>query len=315
MPYQPIKPFLTYSQQLYKLSVEKNLQIMDLSAARTALTDICYYTLIDGYKNLFYNSMTRQYFPGTDFHDILSLYHFDQSLRELIFRFLCSIEQKMRSLISYHFSETYSHLESDYLNPANYHHSKKNSPGITKLIYILSMEAKTNTNHAYVVYQRKTYGNVPLWVIMNTLTFGQISKMYSFFTTSLQSKISKNFSSVNEKELSQYLKVLTHFRNVCAHNERLFSFCCRIDIPNTRLHQKLSIPKKGSQYLQGKSDLFAIIIIFRYLLSPKDFRLLKKELSYLIDKLLLQSPVLKKSTLLDSMGFPSNWDQITRYKP
>lgn len=56
MPYQPIKPFLTYSQQLYKLSVEKNLQIMDLSAARTALTDICYYTLIDGYKNLFYSN-------------------------------------------------------------------------------------------------------------------------------------------------------------------------------------------------------------------------------------------------------------------
>ena len=42
----------------------------------------------------------------------------------------------------------------------------------------------------------------------------------------------------------KYLKVLTLYRNVCAHNERLFSYHTYIDIPDTLLHEKLSISKK-----------------------------------------------------------------------
>lgn len=82
----------------------------------------------------------------------------------------------MRSLVSYHFSQAYSHLEKDYLNPDNYNNSRKNKAGINRLIQMLTIEARTNTNHPYVVYQRVTYGNVPLWVIMNTLTFGRFQK-------------------------------------------------------------------------------------------------------------------------------------------
>ena len=37
-------------------------------------------------------------------------------------------------------------------------------------------------------------------------------------TPNLQTKVSKNFDKINEKELLQYLQVLTKFRNVCAHN-------------------------------------------------------------------------------------------------
>ena len=32
-----------------------------------------------------------------------------------------------------------------------------------------------------------------MWVIMKTLTFGQMSKMYSFLTTSMKTKISRHF--------------------------------------------------------------------------------------------------------------------------
>ena len=40
-----------------------------------------------------------------------------------------------------------------------------NKKKIAALIAILDREAKKSTDHAYVVYQRKTYGNVPMWVI------------------------------------------------------------------------------------------------------------------------------------------------------
>lgn len=314
MAFKPIKPFLTYEKQLDNLIEKKNLIINDKEFARAKLKDVCYYSLIDGYKNLFYNPMTRQYEMGTTFEDIVGLYEFDKRLRTLIFQKICSVEQKIRSLISYHFCESYSENQNDYLNPNNYNNIKANRYGIQKLIKILSNEANSSTEHAYVVHQRNTYGNVPLWVILNTLTLGQTSKMYSFFTTSIQSKISTNFKKVSEKELAQYLKLLTHFRNICAHNERLFLFKSRYEIPDTDLHRKLSIPKKGDHYVYGKSDMFAVLIALRYLLSREEFWELKKELSKLIIAFRKRSSEEKTDKLLRAMGMPTNWTSITRYK-
>lgn len=258
--------------------------------------------------------MNRKYEQGTNFEDIVALYNFDKKLRTLVFQNICDIEQKLRSLISYHFCEIYSENQNAYLNPHNYNNTKYNSRDIQKLIKILSNEAMYNTEHEYVVYQRKTYGNVPLWVILNTLTIGQTSKMYSLCTSSIQSKISTNYRGVNEKELGQYMKVITHFRNICAHNERLFSFKSRYEIPDTNLHKKMKLPQKGKHYMYGKSDMFAIIIAFRYLLNRKDFLMFKKEFSKLIYNFEKQTSLEKKDKLLIAMGLPENWNYITRYR-
>lgn len=308
------KPFLTYSNQLKLLLCEKQLDISDLPYAVEKLQDIGYYSLIDGYKNLFYDPMTRTYRRGTNFSDIVALYEFDGNLRSLVFKYICHIEQKIRFLISYSFCETFSENQSAYLNPANYNISSKNQQDILKLISKLTYEASQSTEHSYVVYQRNTYGNVPFWVIIKTLTLGQISKMYSFMLPGIKSKVSLHFYNVTEKELIQYLKVLTVFRNICAHNERLFSFETRFEIPDTSLHRNMNIPKTGNQYCYGKHDIFALFMAFRYLLNPEDFKVLKKELSCLFDTFCSATSVTQKYRLLQAMHFPTNWTTITRCK-
>ena len=120
MPKKPIKPFITYSDQINILTQKKQLNISDLSYAEWKLHDIGYYSLIDGYKDIFYNSMTRTYVKGTDFSDIVALYEFDENLRSLVFKYICHIEQKIRSLISYSFCEAFSENQSAYLDSANY---------------------------------------------------------------------------------------------------------------------------------------------------------------------------------------------------
>lgn len=309
-----IKPFITYSDQLNVLIQKKRLIISDLSYAEGKLHDIGYYSLIDGYKDIFYNPMTREYEEGTNFTDIVALYEFDENLRSIVFKYICHIEQKIRSLISYSFCEAFSENQSEYLNPANYNISKKNCHDVSKLISILTYEANQNTEHSYVVYQRNTYGNVPLWVIMKTLTLGQTSKMYSFMLPSIKSKVSVHYNNITEKELIQYLKVFTVFRNICAHNERLFSFESRFEIPDTELHRKMRIPPKGTQYLYGKHDMFALLIAFRYLLDKKEFNELKKELTKLFHTFSTATSSTQKSKLLQAMHFPTNWVNITRYK-
>ena len=116
---KPIKPFLNYEEQIKNLIERKGMVITDRKFDTSKLEDISYLALIDGYKNLFYNPMTRKYREGTTFEDIVALYEFDEKLRALIFQYLCHFEQKMGSLISYHFCDTYSERQEDYLDAAH----------------------------------------------------------------------------------------------------------------------------------------------------------------------------------------------------
>lgn len=309
-----IKPFLTYQQQIQKLMDEKCLIIKDTAFAAEKLQDLGYFNLIGGYKHPFRDKMTRVYIKNTTFEDVYALYQFDDQLRELFLKYLCQIEMKVRSLLSYAFCEQHGELQSSYLNVLNYNYSRKNQQGIHRLIQLLSKLANENTDYEYLIYQRRVYHNVPLWVLVNALTFGQLSKMYFFLPTQIQGKISRCFSHVNEHELGQYLKVLVLYRNICAHNERLFTNKVYSEIPNTVLHQKLDISQTGSQYVCGKRDLFCVVIAFRYLLPKRDFLVFKRQLVIQIEKYLKGSQRISESLLLDMMGFPKNWKAITRYK-
>ena len=303
------KPFITYTAQIEKLKSEKNLIITDSDFAVEALRNISYYALIGGYKHPFIDIHTRKYINEARFEDIVALYKFDEELRGLFFKNLCRVERRIRSSISYHFCKKHGERQEEYLNPNNYNNLSKNKNGIAKLIKMLDIMAKQNRDHEYLVYQRNKYHNIPLWVIMNTLTFGQISKMFEFLPQNIQGTV----GNVKKNEMIKYLKVLTLYRNVCAHNERLFSYRTYIDIPDTLLHKKMNISKNGSKYIYGKNDLFSIVIAFRYLLSKTDFIQFKKQLLHIFSKYEKQNSNLKLNVLFEYMGFPTNWQEITKF--
>ena len=53
---------------------------------------------------------------------------------------------------------------------------------------------------------------------------------------------------------------------------------------------------------------------FRYLLPDKDFRLFKKRLAKSIDDVSEKLIHIEHTDLLEKMGFPENWKNITRYR-
>jgi abortive infection bacteriophage resistance protein len=277
------------------------------------LQQIGYFGLIGGYKTPFKNPTTKKYRDGTTFEDIVALYKFDESLRELFLKYILQIERHLRSLLSYYFTEKYGEQQTHYLNSANYLSNPQVAADVRKLISTLGNLANNNSDYPYINHQRQAHSNVPLWVLVNAVTFGSLSKFYSLVTQDLKVKVSKNFEKVNEKQLRQYLSVITKFRNVCAHNERLFSYQTQDDIPNTALHQKLGLPKNGTQYSCGKRDLFAMVISFRYLLPTQEFKIFKASLAQTIRQYLDASPAMAEATLYQYMGFPQNWKKITSY--
>ncbi len=185
---------------------------------------------------------------------------------------------------------------------------------LIRLTHSLQKAISLPSKYAYIEHSANTYHNVPLWVATNALTFGQISKMYQYATTDIRAKISKNFQHISEKQLHQFINIVGKCRNVCAHGERLFSFKINETIPDTLLHQKLQIQRVHNHYVYGKQDLFAVVIALRYLISNDEFKQFKAALSKLIKSVLKQCPHLTEQQLLDHMGFPANWDKISRYR-
>lgn len=88
----------------------------------------------------------------------------------------------------------------------------------------------------------------------------------------------------------------------------------RLDFPDIVLHSKLGIAKNGSQYIYGKRDLFGLVIAFRYLLPKNDFLKFKHMLKRSIDRYCSTSTQMERRQLMAMMGFPENWEHITRYK-
>lgn len=310
------KPFMTYEQQIQKLK-GKHLVIEDEEFAKGILHRKSYFALISGYKNLFKNPTTRNYWDGTRFEDIVALYQFDESLRELTLRYLLHVERHIRSALSYAFCDCFGETQTTYLDRNNYYLvDQMREIEVDKLIdRYLKPPVTKGSSHPYVEHNRVQHGNVPLWVLVNALSFGTLSKMYEFQKPQIQTDISHEFEGINERQLGQCLQVLTNYRNVCAHNERLFSYrCAKNEIPDFPIHRKLGITKKGSQYICGKRDFFAVVISFRYLLPNEEFKEFKAQLAKLIDKAVEENQRISETTLLAEMGFPENWKMITRYK-
>lgn len=305
--------FRTYEQQIDILKNQKELIISDENIARQSLVNVGYFSLIGGYKYPFKNPMTRKYI-NTTFADICALYKFDRELRELTFKYLCEVEMKIRQVVSYCFCQHHGDSQLHYISAASYRSEIKYARDVKKLTSILDKIANTDEEHSYLVHQRKNHQNVPLWVAVNALTFGQISKMYTLLPFSVQSAVAQEYPYVNEKELEQFLRSLTFYRNVSAHNECLYCFSSRRDIPDTNLHRKLGIPKNGTQYTQGKRDYFALVIALRYLLPDDSFIKFKKSLDSLIRTYQKESSRLTQEQLYDKLGFPDNWMKITQYK-
>ena len=308
------KPFITYTAQVEKLTNEKHLIVTDTNFAITSLKNISYFGLIGGYKDPFIDVQTHKYINNTTFEDIVALYEFDEELRGLFFKYLCHIEIKLRSSISYYFCQKHGERQEEYLNPNNYSTSQKSKRGVIKLIKILDNVANKNKDHKYLVYQRNKYHNVPLWVILNALTFGQISKIFEFLPQKMQGLICQDFGNIKKNDMIKYLKVLTLYRNVCAHNERLFSHHTYSSIPDTLIHKKLNIPKHHSKYICGKNDLFCVVITFRHLLPRADFLVFKKPLMHIFNQYKKKNSNLKLDKLYEYMGFPSNWKHITKFR-
>lgn len=302
------KGFLTYDEQIVFLKEKKNLEIQDEEYAKKILFKTGYFPLINGYKETYKNPITSQFQDGITFEDIYELYQFDNDLRSIFIKYILMLERNIKSSLSYHFCLTYGDMQDDYLDINHYDYSGKKKIVLQNMLKIIKGQLRNDSDYVYIRHYMKKYNYVPLWVLFNVLTIGQLSKIYSCQKGRVQIQVCQDFGSIKINEMIKMLAVMTKFRNVCAHNDRLFDFRTKDALCDMKIYERLSIPRKSRRYVYGKNDLFAQVIILKLLLPEDEFKTFFHELKVCFRK----HPVHK--AVMEKMGFPMTWEKIGRIK-
>lgn len=280
--------------------------------AKTRLQHEGYYNLINGYKKLFLTDNDQdKYKEGTTVNEIYALFVFDERLREIFLRYILAVERNVKSLIAYEFPQKYSH--NNYLLYKNFDLCKRDShKNIISMLSDIQHQIAARGSDPSIRHYLDTYGYIPLWVLNNILSFGQISKFYFNMKQPDRQSISRTFK-IMDSELETLLKYLTSIRNCCAHNNRLYCFRSHDVMIDTKYHSELNIPN-NREYEKGKRDLFAAVIALKILLLPSEFSQMANEINEALNALSSELKVLKIDEILAEMGFPSNWKKIKRIK-
>lgn len=294
------KPFKTYEQQI-ELLKEKGLSIPNETYAVKVLKDLSYFALINGYKKAFKQDGL---YENASFEDIVALFKFDEKLRGILLKYILIIERKIKSSLSYHFSQKYPKCQEDYLNVNNYSYEcVKNRDSILRLVSTLNSIIKSK-NYPYIKhYVNHHDSQIPLWVLINAVSFGKVSKIFALSQQGIQQKVANDFAGVTNAELKNMLELLTHFRNVCAHNERLYNYKTRISLKKSSVFCALNGPRNDN------CSLFSVVICMKFLLDNIEFDEFITEVENIISLLALNSSVSTQDIVRD-MGFPPEWEKI-----
>ena len=305
------KTFKTLDEQVEILK-SKGLTIDDELLAKHILLRENYF-FFSGYRHLFLKSeQDRTFIPGTNFREIYGLFMFDRQIRNIIFKNILIVENNLKSILAYVISKNHGYRDNDYLNPGIYSRDGKKKRQVSDLLKKMSRQIRINgVKHTATEHYLNNYEYVPLWIGVKVLSFGIISELYTILLRDDQKEIA-DILNIAVDDFLDYLPILANYRNLCAHEDLCYNHRTQKLINDTKYHESLKIPKMNGEYIYGKNDLFSLIIILKQLLSESDFNMLVNEMSYEIDFLSGKLQTIKIDKVLDTMGFPDDFKEITR---
>ena len=286
-----LKPFQT-NKRLIELLGDRGMVIEDKSFAELYLTKRNYYRLnVYFHKFMQNNSFEKR----VSFKDIVKIEDCDSSIRHILFRYIEYIELRLRTQIGYFIAES---CGADAFYHRNCFIHERAAEGGEFITNCRNKIFQDFHNDPVIIHHNLNYaGLLPVWVTIEYITFGNLSKLLNLIDSKIQSKIASNFG-IKSNILKNWIQSLVVIRNLCAHHNSLFRTSFRIRPAILHKHSSLGLV----------NGIFANIYCILQLLTDSERARFKREIGYLtisIDELKGNCYKLK----IGDYGFPANWDR------
>ncbi|WP_338990744.1 Abi family protein [Fusobacterium polymorphum] len=280
-----VKKPTTIEEQI-KFLKSREVVIEDENFAKKFLRIYNYY-FVTGYLHPYKTSDDK--YKNISFNGIATQIKFDMRLREICMYALDIIEKGLKTIIAYEFSHNYENGNIAYAYSLYFPNDEDKH---TRLMEHYNVSLNNNKEFPYVKHNMKTYGILPTWVAIELFTLGNIEKFFSMLDTNTKKKI-EDIIGFPKNKIQNWIENLRIFRNMVAHNQRLYNFSI------------LSMPKKAKEYNKQTGKIFNYVIVMKYLfLDNEDWN------TYVLPRFEYIFDDFKDDVDLKCIGFPDDWKNI-----
>ncbi|MBC2369358.1 Abi family protein [Listeria booriae] len=220
-------PYKSFEEQIDILT-KRNLEIDDRALAMEAIQSFSYYSIINGYKDLFTEpSNENKFISGTTFSMLYQVHWIDLSMSSIIFKYTLAVEKKLKTQVANLVAQSFSIEDNSYLNERNYSTSK---PQKGKLKDVITAIDKAKKQDISVIHYMNEENNIPPWIAAKAISFGSTFNWYSILRPPHKEVIIKSFlgntyplSGDSRMELFKIaIGQVYEYRNLSAHGNRNF---------------------------------------------------------------------------------------------
>lgn len=248
-----IKPFTTFEQQVALLK-SRGMAVDDADFAKRWLQSVGYYRLsgywhtsrqVTGTTTHGKQSIpirSDNFEPGTSFTDIAALYELDRKLRTIIHDGLERLEVALRTSVAHVLASKEPlalYERSTFRDPNDKPNGLYHYGLLTQVTQKVNRAARNGSGDTYITHNVAKYGSqLPTWVVMDVLDFGDLSKIFGALDLSTQTQIAAQLGLVvpfgllnaNQRSaiarahpLAAWLRQLSLLRNKSAHHSRVWN--------------------------------------------------------------------------------------------
>lgn len=306
-----MKEHKTFNQQLAILR-KRGMTVPKDGRPKRFLEQENYYNVINGYKDLFLEKaannrpiVPEKYLGGTHFNELRDLFLFDRELRSLFLKYLLIFENSLKTTVAHTFTQEYP-KKNAYLDIDNF---VDDAP--KKVLQQISILTKTIHDKVdktgAVKHYIEEHGEVPLWVLVNFLTIGNIAHFYNVLTDSMKNRIAKFYGDkynkqhpennlrISSQDFESGLKAVNLVRNICAHDERLYN----VNLRSVRL---VNIASYYNIRNYENKRLVVIILFLKVVLDKSYFKIFFSNFIKLCKKYEKQFQTVTFTEILSVMG-------------
>lgn len=202
-------------------------------------------------------------------------------------------------------------------------------------VYRTLGQQRRNQNDSIKSYLEQ-HGYMPMWILMNVLTFGNASHLFTLQKKDVQLHMIKTLGINNSSNISddldiinasRILQILSLFRNTCAHNERFYLTKIRVPIDDAYMSFGHKLPhsvnpanrrrlnkSQKSKRLNARQGIYSLIFSLSLFMDKQQFNNLIKEVRSEFKTLEKKLNTISITEIERYMGMNFNWYELIKSK-